>query len=108
MSRAGGSTSRAEISPISIGSGGETVGQPEPGRVSEGDLEHALDRLSLSLERIERLLGELREDRRPHCSEVHTAGSDEALARVESEDPRVVRGGGPSAFTRRPQPTKDV
>jgi hypothetical protein len=101
MSRSGGTTSRAEASPISNTADGGTAGVNASGRQHDLDLDLALDRLSHSLERIERLLGELRVARLPQFGRPPTTASPAAPSPSQLEDALVIHGGGPSAFARR-------
>jgi hypothetical protein len=101
MLRSGGSASPT-------GGSGEHAGGRTSSPGAGPDLQSALDRLSLSLERIENLLGELHSTRQPHCG----TGAEQATRRADREEPgdthvartgdaHVIHGGGPSAFTRR-------
>ena len=101
MSRSGGTTSQAEASPISTRGGGSSLGGTAWGGQHDRDLERALDRLSLSLERIERLLGELRGAGHSVSGGLLTPASHALPDASEPEDALVIRGDGPSAFVRR-------
>ncbi len=84
--------------------------------LADDGLRSALDRLSASLDRIYGLLGELYSAQQQQAEPGHAGGRDRTRASVEvnsagpdepsppralSDEPRVVYGGGPSAFAAR-------
>jgi hypothetical protein len=108
MLRSGGSGSPSGGNGEHAGGSGERAEERAASQGSDRDLQSALDRLSLSLERIENLLGELHSGRRSRRATGVEQGAwrdhreePGAAQVVDTGDARVVHGGGPSAFTPR-------